>query len=158
MSYSSLLAFQGRNDSQWQCIILHSMASIRSNKIFHLQHSCLEPIEDVTVKMLYPFNSQLQPTSTHNSTWLMVIAFCEMPWPLKSLYSPPHLSSRATKILYRTNMKKSSHQMKYKTHWALCAKWLNYSDDMLQFIGLLGHGGCGCAEPDLEWIIRLLCV
>lgn len=40
--------------------------------------------------------------------------------------------------------------MKFMTHSALCTKWLNYADDMLQFIGLFGRGGCGRALPDLE--------
>lgn len=48
--------------------------------------------------------------------------------------------------------------MKCMTHSALCTKWLNYADDMLQFIGLLGHSGCGHAGPNLEGIKRLFCV
>lgn len=48
--------------------------------------------------------------------------------------------------------------MKGMTHSALCAKWLNYADDMLRFIGLFGRGDCGRAGPDIEGIKRLLCV
>lgn len=49
-------------------------------------------------------------------------------------------------------------QMKFLTHSAPCTKWLNYADDMLRFIGLLQHRGCGWAGPDLGRIKRLLCV
>lgn len=111
----------------------------------------------VIVRTMSPrYRNQLQATLTQNSTWLMVIAFCEMPPPL-FIFLPAFYKERL-KYFTWSICGNGRHHTKRMTHSALCPKWLNYADDMLRFIGLFGRGDCGRAWPDLERIKRLLCV
>lgn len=90
------------------------------------------------------YKAQLQATLTHNSTWLMVIAFFETAAE-DSFFPPLPLLSRLSKTLYLQCMKRS-------------VRWLDFADDIWRLAGLFWRGGCGKRETNLEGIKRLLCV
>lgn len=88
--------------------------------------------------------------------WLLLFVKCHSHWRLFIL--PPAFHKEQLKYFTWPIWGNGKNQMKCMTHSAPYTKWLNYADDMLQFIGLLRHSDCGWAGPDLEGTKRLLCV